>query len=83
VCILLELLLRLTTVTLLPGLFQSDLDKVNDLSQKFERFKQQFDRGLLVQSGATIEKSGATLQILLQNMSAFFVHIHLMSIVTI
>jgi hypothetical protein len=49
----------------------SDQDEVDHLSQAFRRFKQQFDRGLLVQSGAIIEKSGATLETLLEDISAF------------
>ena len=53
-----------------------DQDEIDNLTQAFNRFQQQFDRGLVVQSGAMIVKSGATLETLLADISMFHTCVH-------
>ena len=53
-----------------------DQDEIDNLTQAFNRFQKQFDRGLVVQSGAMIEKSGATLETLLADIGMFHTCVH-------
>jgi hypothetical protein len=52
-------------------LFPKDEDEIDSLVRAFNRFNQQFDRGLLVQSGITVEKSSATIETLLADIGMF------------
>ena len=47
---------NLANVTALRSLLSPDTQEdIDELTKRFTRFKQQFDRGIAVQSGATLE----------------------------
>jgi hypothetical protein len=52
--------------TLQSVVSSSTSDELADLKARFERFKQQFDRGIAIQSAATSAQSAATLKSVLE-----------------